>query len=50
MIGKNLLWVAENHGRSAAVMLKTYAKWLRATTPEEVVAIERAMGFAARVC
>lgn len=25
MIGKNLLWVAQNHGHSAAVMLKAYA-------------------------
>lgn len=46
MIGKNLLWVAENHGHSAAVMLKTYAKWLKGSTPHEVAAIEHAMGFA----
>ncbi len=46
MIGKNPLWVAEQHGHSVAVMLKTYAKWLKGTTPEEVAAIKRAMGFA----
>jgi len=45
MIGKNLLWVAEQHGHSAAVMLKTYAKWLKGTTDADVAAIRAAMGF-----
>lgn len=45
MIGKNLLWVAEQHGHSAAVMLKTYAKWLKGTTEEDIAAIKRAMGI-----
>jgi integrase len=45
MIGKNLLWVAEQHGHSAAVMLKTYAKWLKGATEEDIARIRRAMGF-----
>jgi integrase len=46
MIGKNFLWVAEQHGHSAAVMLKTYAKWLRGATAETVEQINAAFGFA----
>jgi integrase len=46
MIGKNPLWVAEMHGHSVAVMLKTYAKWLKGTSAEEIATLERAMGFA----
>lgn len=45
MIGKNLLWVAENHGHSVAVMLKTYAKWLKGSSDADVAKIRRAMGF-----
>jgi len=46
MIGKNLLWVAEMHGHSPAVMLKTYAKWLKESTEQDIEAIKRSMGFA----
>ena len=46
MIGKNLLWVAKNHGHSPAVMLKTYATWLEGTTTKEIAEIQRALGFA----
>jgi len=46
MIGKNLLWVAQNHRHSAAVMLKTYAKWLTGSTEKDVEKIRAAMGFA----
>jgi hypothetical protein len=46
MIAKNLLWVAQQHGHSPAVMLKTYAKWLAGSTDEDVEAIRTAMGFA----
>ena len=46
MIGKNLLWVADQHGHSAAVMLKTYAKWLRGATEKSIDDIRAAMGFA----
>jgi integrase len=45
MIGKNLLWVAEQHGHSPAVMLKTYAKWLKGATENDVDLIRRVMGF-----
>lgn len=45
MIGKNLLWVALQHGHSAAVMLKTYAKWIAGSTDEDVQEIKNAMGF-----
>jgi integrase len=46
MIGKNLLWVAQNHGHSAAVMLKAYAKWLAGSTDTDVAKISAAMEFA----
>jgi integrase len=42
IMGKNLLWVARQHGHSAAVMLKTYAKWIDGTTDEDVEALKRA--------
>lgn len=46
MIGKNFLWVADQHGHSAAVMLKTYAKWLRGADAEDIADISAAFGFA----
>ena len=46
MIGKNLLWIAQNHGHSPAVMLKVYAKWLSGSTDKDVAKISAAMGFA----
>jgi integrase len=49
MIGKNLLWVAQQHGHSPAVMLKTYAKWLAGSTEKDIEAIRAAMGFATRL-
>jgi len=59
MTGKNLLWVAEQHGHSPAVMLKTYARWTSGATEEDIEAIRCAMaaapmrgfanGFATRV-
>lgn len=45
MIGKNLLWVAQQHGHSAAVMLKVYAKWITGSTDEDVDNIKMAMGY-----
>ena len=44
MIGKNVLWVAKNHGHSTEVMLKTYAKWLEGSTKDDIALIEAAMG------
>jgi len=46
MIGKNLLWVAQNHGHSGAVMLKVYAKWLQGSTDKDVAKIGAAMELA----
>ncbi len=46
MIGNNLPWVAQNHGHTAAVMLKAYAKWLTRSTEKDVAKISAAMGFA----
>lgn len=39
MIGGNLLRVAEQHGHSAAVMLRVYAKWLTCATAGDIEAI-----------
>jgi len=49
MIGKNLLWVVMQHGHSAAVMLKTYARWLSVSTEKDIEKIRIAMGFATRL-
>ena len=46
MIGKNLLWLTQNHGHSAAVMLKAHAKWLKGSAEKDVAKISGAMGFA----
>lgn len=45
MMDKNLLWVAGQHGHSAAVMLKNYAKWISGATAEDVEKLRRAFGF-----
>lgn len=45
-LGKNLLWVAEQHGHSAAVMLKSYAKWMSGATEADIEKLGRAFGFA----
>lgn len=47
MLGKNFLWVAEQHGHSPEVMLRTYAKWTKGKTDADIDAIRRAFGFAA---
>ena len=36
MIGNHVLWVAEQHGHSTEVMLKTYAKWLKGSTKDDI--------------
>jgi integrase len=46
VIGKNLLFVAHNHGHSAVVMLKVYAKWLAGSTDKDVAKISAAMELA----
>jgi len=45
MIGKNLLWVSEQHGHSTNVMLRTYAKWLRGSDENTIEDIKKSMGF-----
>jgi hypothetical protein len=44
MLGKNLLWVAEQHGHSVEVMLRIYAAWLEGATDSDIHAIKQAMG------
>jgi hypothetical protein len=43
MWGKNLLWVAKQHGHSVEVMLRMYAAWLEGATSTDIHAIEQAM-------
>jgi hypothetical protein len=43
MLGKNLLWVAKQHGPSVEVMLRMYAAWLEGATDADIHAIKQAM-------
>jgi hypothetical protein len=43
MLGKPLLWVAQQAGHSVEVMLRMYAKWLQGATPADIDAIRRFM-------
>jgi hypothetical protein len=43
MLGKNLLWVAKQHGHSVEVMLRMYAAWLEGATESDIDAIKQAM-------
>ena len=43
MLGKNLLWVAKQHGHSVEVMLRMYAAWLEGATDSDIHAIRQAM-------
>ncbi len=43
MLGKNLLWVAKQHGHSVEVMLRMYAAWLEGATDFDIHAIKQAM-------
>ena len=43
MLGKNLLWVATQHGHSVEVMLRMYAAWLEGATDSDIHAIKQAM-------
>lgn len=47
MMGKNVFWVAEQHGHSAEVMFRSYAKWIRGTTEEDVNKLRKAFGYGA---
>jgi integrase len=42
MLGKNLLWVAKQHGHSVEVMLRMYAAWLEGATDADIHAIKKA--------
>jgi hypothetical protein len=44
MIGKNLLWVAKQHGHSVQTMLSTYAAWTEGAKDEDIELIRAAMG------
>jgi hypothetical protein len=43
MLGKNLLWVAKQHGHSVEVMLRMYAAWLEGATEADIHAIRQAI-------
>jgi len=43
MVGKNILWVAKQHGHSIATMLRAYAAWAEGTAEVDVDAIKRSM-------
>ena len=43
MLGRNLLWVAKQHGHSVEVMLRMYAAWLEGATEVDIHAIKQAM-------
>ena len=43
MAGKNILWVAKQHGHSVSTLLTTYAAWTEGATDADVEAIKRAM-------
>ena len=43
MLGKNLLWVAKQHGHSVEVMLRMYAAWIEGVTEADIQAIRNAM-------
>jgi hypothetical protein len=42
MMGKNLLWVARQHGHSVEVMLRMCAAWLEGATEADIHAIKQA--------
>jgi integrase len=43
MLGKNLLWVAKQHGHSVQTMLDVYAAWIEGSQEADLDAIRRAM-------
>src|ERR1700693_1636241 len=43
MRGKNLLWVAKQHGHSVEVMLRMYAAWIEGATEADIQVIRDAM-------
>ena len=49
MVGKNPLWVAQQHGHSITTMLRVYAAWAQDTTESDVEAIRASMNRHARI-
>ena len=45
MLGKNLLWVAKQHGHRITTMLHTYAAWIEGAVETDVEVIDRSMNF-----
>lgn len=43
LVGRNPLWVADQHGHGMGVSLKVYAKWLRGTGEAEIERLKRAL-------
>ncbi len=43
MLGKNLLWVAKQHGHSVQTMLDVYAAWIEGSKESDLEAIRQAM-------
>jgi hypothetical protein len=43
ILGKNLLWVAKQHGHSGEVTLRMYASWLAGATESDLHAIKQAI-------
>jgi hypothetical protein len=43
MLGKNLLWVAKQHGHSVQTMLDAYAAWIDGSQDADLEAIRTAM-------
>ena len=46
MIGRNVLWVARQHGHSVATMLSVYAAWVDGASDADILAIREAMNVA----
>lgn len=49
MLGKNLLWVAKQHGHSVQTMLDVYAAWIDGAKESDLEAIRRAMESSPRL-
>ena len=45
MLGRNLLWVAKQHGHRTVTMLSTYAAWIDNAVDTDVDQIRRSMGL-----
>ncbi len=45
MVGKNVLWVAQQHGHSIVTMLRIYAAWAEGAVEADIEAIKRSMNL-----